>query len=84
MALLITDDRAEVAKLATTVMRRMGYSEPFARDLLLAGSVGEVRDKLDRLREAGVDMLFLPTFFLPRDPRALLDRFLSEVAPAFR
>ena len=27
---------------------------------------------------------FLPTFFLPRDPRALLDRFLSEVAPAFR
>ncbi|HEV8639683.1 MAG TPA: TIGR03560 family F420-dependent LLM class oxidoreductase [Methylomirabilota bacterium] len=84
MALLITDDRAEVEKLATTVRRRMGYSEPFVRDLLLAGSVGEVRDKLDRLREAGVDMLFFPTFCLPRDPRALLDRFMSEVAPAFR
>jgi F420-dependent oxidoreductase-like protein len=84
MALLITDDRAEISRLAETVMRRMGYPEPFVRDLLLAGSVSEVRDKLARLAEAGADMLFVPSFFLPKDPRPLLDRFMRELAPAFR
>jgi F420-dependent oxidoreductase-like protein len=84
MALLITDDREEIARLVTTVSRRMGYPEPFVRDLVLAGPVSEVRDKLARLAEAGVDTLFIPTFFLPRDPHPQLDRFLDEVAPAFR
>lgn len=84
MPVLITDDRAEIDQLAGTVMRRMGYDEPFVRDQLLAGPVGAVRDKLARLREAGVEMLFVPTFFLPKDPRPQLDRFMSEVAPAFR
>ncbi len=84
MPLLLTDDRNEVEQLATTVMRRMGYAEPYVRDQLLAGSLSAVRDKLARLREAGVDMLFVPTFFLPKDPRPQLDRFMSEVAPAFR
>lgn len=84
MPLLLTDDRNEVEQLATTVMRRMGFTEPDVRDQLLAGSLSAVRDKLARLREAGVDMLFVPTFFLPKDPRPQLDRFMSEVAPAFR
>jgi alkanesulfonate monooxygenase SsuD/methylene tetrahydromethanopterin reductase-like flavin-dependent oxidoreductase (luciferase family) len=84
MALLISEDRADVSRLAEAVMRRMGYEEPFVRDLLLAGSVSEVRDKLGRLAEAGADMLFVPSFFLPKDPRSLLDRFMREVAPAFR
>ncbi|MGH7416765.1 MAG: LLM class flavin-dependent oxidoreductase, partial [Candidatus Rokuibacteriota bacterium] len=84
MPLLLTDDRNEVEQLATTVMRRMGYAEPYVRDQLLAGSLSAVRDKLARLREAGVDMLFVPTFFLPKDPRPQLDRFMSEVVPAFR
>ncbi|MGH7325711.1 MAG: LLM class F420-dependent oxidoreductase [Candidatus Rokuibacteriota bacterium] len=84
MPLLLTDDRNEVEQLATTVMRRMGYAEPYVRDQLLAGSLNAVRDKLARLREAGVDMLFVPTFFLPKDPRPQLDRFMSEVVPAFR
>jgi hypothetical protein len=45
--------------------------------------VAEVQDKLARLREAGVDMLFVPTMF-SEDPRSELDRFMADVAPAFR
>lgn len=84
MPLLLTDDSAEVAKLAATVGRRMGWGEEFVRDALLAGSLSAVRDKLARLQEAGVYMLWVPTMFLPRDPRPLLDRFTAEVVPAFR
>ncbi|HXG05196.1 MAG TPA: hypothetical protein VNO23_17505, partial [Candidatus Binatia bacterium] len=84
MPLLITDDRAEVDRLASATMKRMGWPEPYVRDLLLAGPVGAVRDKLGRLRETGVGMVFVPTFFLPADPRPLLDRFMGEVAPEFR
>src|SRR5262245_18680032 len=84
MPLLITDDREEVARLAAAVARRMGFSDPLTDDLVLAGPVGAVRDKLARLREAGVEMLFVPSMFLPKDPRPTLDRFMSEVAPAFR
>jgi len=84
MPILITDRREEVDALATAVSRRMGYPESMVRDLLLAGSVSEVRDKLGRLRDAGVGMVFAPSMFFPKDPRPLLDRFMSEVAPAFR
>jgi len=84
MPILITDRRDEVDALATAVSRRMGYPEPTVRDLLLAGPVNEVRDKLGRLRDAGVGMVFAPSMFFPKDPRPLLDRFMSEVAPAFR
>ena len=84
MPLLITDRHADVDALATAVSRRMGYPEPTVRDLLLAGAVNEVRDKLGRLRDAGVGMVFAPSMFFPKDPRPLLDRFMSEVAPAFR
>jgi hypothetical protein len=31
-----------------------------------------------------VGMLFIPTFLLPADRRPTLDRFMAEVAPAFR
>src|SRR5262249_16854415 len=82
MPILITDRREEVDALATAVSRRMGYPESMVRDLLLAGSVSEVRDKLGRLRDAGVGMVFAPSMFFPKDPRQLLDRFMSEVAPA--
>jgi len=84
MPLALTDDRAEVERLAAAVSRRMGYPPDLVEDLVLAGSVAAVQDKLARLREAGVDMLWVPTIFLPKDPRALLDRFMAEVAPAFR
>ncbi|MGH7373939.1 MAG: hypothetical protein ACREJY_06910 [Candidatus Rokuibacteriota bacterium] len=39
---------------------------------------------LAKLQAAGVGMLFIPTFLLPTDRRPTLDRFLSEIAPAFR
>jgi len=84
MLLRITDDRAEVDRLRTEFMRRMGRDEAAARDTLLAGSVAEVQDKLARLRDAGVGMLFVPTILMSRDPRPQLDRFMAEVAPAFR
>jgi hypothetical protein len=29
-------------------------------------------------------MLFIPTFFLPTDKKKALDRFIKDVAPAFR
>jgi hypothetical protein len=62
----------------------MGFPEPLTDDLVLAGPVSAVRDRLARLREAGVETLFVPSMFLPKDPRPVLDRFMSEVAPAFR
>jgi F420-dependent oxidoreductase-like protein len=84
MVLTLTDDRAEVDRVRSAFMRRMGRDEAAARDTMLAGSAAEVTDKLGRLAEAGVGMLFIPTMFLAGDPRPQLDRFWREVAPAFR
>ncbi|MGH7266848.1 MAG: TIGR03560 family F420-dependent LLM class oxidoreductase [Candidatus Rokuibacteriota bacterium] len=84
MLLLLTDDLGAIESLKDQFMRRMGRDEAAAEDTLLAGSPAAVRDKLGRLRDAGVGTLFLPTFFLPKDPRPQLDRFLAEVAPSFR
>jgi len=84
MLLLLTDRRSEIEGLKTQFMHRLGRDEDAARDTLLAGSVAEVQDKLARLHEAGVGMLFLPTFFMASDPRPQLDRFMADVAPAFR
>jgi hypothetical protein len=65
-------------------MRRFGRDEAAARDTLLTGSVAEVQDRLGRLQDAGVGMLFVPTILMPEDPRPQLDRFMADVAPAFR
>ncbi|HEY7520888.1 MAG TPA: LLM class F420-dependent oxidoreductase [Methylomirabilota bacterium] len=83
MALLFSEDRAEIDKLFTALTRRFGMAEAVARDTMLAGAAGEIRDKLGRLRAAGVDMLFIPTLFM-KDPRPALDRFMEEIAPQFR
>jgi F420-dependent oxidoreductase-like protein len=83
MALLFSEDRAEIDKLYTALTKRFGMAEAVARDTMLAGSAGEIRDKLGRLREAGVGMLFIPTLFV-KDPRPALDRFMKEIAPQFR
>jgi F420-dependent oxidoreductase-like protein len=84
MALLITDDRGEADRLRAALAKRFNMPEALARDTALAGSVGEIRDTLGRLAEAGVGMLWIPTMFLPRDPRPLLDRFMQEIAPHAR
>ncbi|HSL51252.1 MAG TPA: hypothetical protein VK878_19415, partial [Candidatus Deferrimicrobiaceae bacterium] len=78
------DDRAGVEKLERAYMQRMGADAEKARDTVLAGGVGEIKDKLARLQAAGVGMLFVPTFLLPADRRPTLERFMAEVAPAFR
>jgi F420-dependent oxidoreductase-like protein len=84
MALGFADDRAGVEKIEQAYMKRMGADAEKARDTVLAGSVSQIKDKLARLQEAGVGMLFIPTFLLPADRRPTLDRFMAEVAPAFR
>jgi hypothetical protein len=73
-----------VEKLKQALMKRMGRDETSANDILLAGSVAKIQDKLGRLRDAGVGMLFIPTMFLPKDPRPALDEFMAKVAPAFQ
>jgi F420-dependent oxidoreductase-like protein len=83
MALLFTEDRAEIDRLYTGLTKRFGMAEAVARDTMLAGSVGEIGDKIGRLREAGVDTLFIPTLFT-KDPRPALDRFMKDIAPQFR
>jgi alkanesulfonate monooxygenase SsuD/methylene tetrahydromethanopterin reductase-like flavin-dependent oxidoreductase (luciferase family) len=84
MVLGFADDRAGVEKIEQAYMKRMGADAEKARDTVLAGSVSQIQDKLARLREAGVGMLFIPTFLLPTDRRPTLDRFMAEVAPVFR
>jgi F420-dependent oxidoreductase-like protein len=83
MALLFSEDRAEIDKLFTALTKRFGMTEAVARDTMLTGSAGEIRDKLGKLRDAGVGMLFVPTLFM-KDPRPALDRFMKEIAPQFR
>ena len=84
MALALSDDRAEVDKVRTALARRFGMADEVARDTVIGGSASEVHDTLGRLREARVDMLWIPSMLLPKDPRPTLDRFMGEVAPAFR
>jgi F420-dependent oxidoreductase-like protein len=84
MPLLFTEASAEIESLRTALRKRMGMADELVRDTVLAGSVSEIRDKVVHLRDAGVSVLWIPTMFLPKDPRPVLDRFMKEVAPAFR
>lgn len=83
MPLLFTEKQEEIDRLVTALVKRFGVGEAEARDTVLAGSVREVQDKVGRLREAGVNQLFIPTFIPPWDLERL-DRFMADVAPAFR
>ena len=56
-----------------------------ARDTCLAGTPDQIREQLRQLRAAGADTLFIPTMFRPLpDLRRDLDRFIAEIAPAFK
>jgi hypothetical protein len=79
----ITENAADKERLVRALMQRFGRSEAEARDTVLAGSVGHIQDTLGRLQGAGVHMLCIPTF-LPAWNVDQLDRFITEVAPAFR
>ncbi len=84
MPLAITEDPAEIERLKTVFMRRMDRTAEAAADTLLAGPAPTLREKLARMREAGVDQVWIPTMFLPKEARPLLDRFMRDVAPALR
>jgi len=80
---LVFGDASDADKLRTALTKRLGLDEARAHDTVLGGTVAAVKDKVAKLRDAGVGMLWVPTIFM-REPRAILDRFIGEVAPAFR
>jgi alkanesulfonate monooxygenase SsuD/methylene tetrahydromethanopterin reductase-like flavin-dependent oxidoreductase (luciferase family) len=85
MALLITDKKEEVDALAKTIETRMGRHAADARDTVLGGTPEQIRERLRALKAAGADVLFIPSMFRPLpDLRRDLDRFIKEIAPAFR
>ena len=85
MALHITDQKPQVEALAETLGTRMGRHAADARDTCLAGTPEQIRDTLAALRAAKVDTVFVPTLFRPLpELRRDLDRFIAEIAPAFR
>jgi F420-dependent oxidoreductase-like protein len=84
--LVVTDARAEVDRVERAYTNRLGGDADKARDTVAGGSAADVVAKLERLREAGVDMLWVPSFFLPAGAQRLaaMDRIMAEVAPALR
>jgi alkanesulfonate monooxygenase SsuD/methylene tetrahydromethanopterin reductase-like flavin-dependent oxidoreductase (luciferase family) len=85
MALLITDKKDEIERLAETIATRMGRHAADARDTCLAGTPDQIQEQLRQLQTAGADVLFIPTMFRPLpELRRDLDRFIAEIAPAFR
>ena len=85
MALLITDRKEEIDRLAETISSRMGRHADDARDTCLAGTPDQIREQLRELKNAGGTTLFIPTMFRPVDDlRRDMDRFIAEIAPAFR
>jgi F420-dependent oxidoreductase-like protein len=85
MALLITDKQDEIEQLAETITTRLGRHAADARDTCLAGTPDQIREQLHQLRAAGASVLFIPTLFRPlAELRRDLDRFMTEIAPAFR
>ena len=83
MPMAITEDPAASERLARGLVQRFGFTEARARDTVLAGSITQIQEKLGRLQATGVEQLFIPTF-LPPWNLDQLDRFMTEVAPAFR
>jgi len=85
MTLLITDRQEEIDRLAESIVRRLGIDPATARDVCLAGTPQQIRERLLELESAGATTLFIPTLFRrPEELRRDLDRFITEIAPAFR
>ena len=85
MALMITDKASDVDALAEFIAARMGVHVADPRDTCLAGTPDQIREQLHELKAAGVDMVFIPSMLRPLpELRPDLDRFIAEIAPAFR
>ena len=79
MALLITDKKEEVERLADTISARMGKHASDALDTCLAGTPDQIRERLHELKAAGASTLFIPTLFRPLDElRHDMDQFIEE------
>jgi alkanesulfonate monooxygenase SsuD/methylene tetrahydromethanopterin reductase-like flavin-dependent oxidoreductase (luciferase family) len=83
MPMLLTEKAEDRERLVVGLMKLFGRSEADARDTVLTGSVAQMQDTIGRLRNTGVEQLFIPTFLPPWNCDQL-DRFITEVAPAFR
>ena len=84
MALLITDKKDEIDRLAETIAKRMGLEAADAHGACLAGTPDQIRERLLELQAAGGTTLFIPTLFPAMDRlRRDMDRFITEIAPAF-
>jgi F420-dependent oxidoreductase-like protein len=85
MALLITSKTQEIDRLTEAITKRMGSHATDAMDVCLAGSRGQIRDKLHELKAGGVNTVFIPTMFRPLDElRRDMDQFIAEIAPEVR
>ena len=85
MALMITDKKSDIDALAESIGKRMGVHVADPRDTCLAGTPEQIGDQLRELQAAGVDMVFVPSMLRPLpELRPDLDRFIAEIAPAFR
>jgi F420-dependent oxidoreductase-like protein len=85
MPLLISEDPAEVERLADMLGTRLRGHVADPRDTCLAGTPDQIREQLRQLRAAGADLVFIPSAFRPLDAlRRDMDRFTAEIAPAFR
>ena len=85
MALLITNSKADIDRLAETIAARLGSHAADARDTCLAGTPDQIREQLRRLQSAGATMVFVPTMFRPLDElRRDMNRFIAEIATDFR
>lgn len=74
--LMISDDKDAVEK-----------AKAASRMPLVAGSAEEIRDLIGRYRDAGVDEFIMPVFtpsLSAGQTAELRDRFIEDVAPAFR
>ncbi len=84
MALLITNNKTDVDRLADTIATRMGSHASDARDTCLAGTPDQIREQLTHLQAVGATAVFIPTMFRPLDElRRDIDRFIAEIAPDF-
>jgi F420-dependent oxidoreductase-like protein len=85
MALLITDKKGDIDRLAQTIAMRLGSHAADARDICLAGTPKQIREQLHNVQAAGGTTLFIPTMFRPLEElRRDMDLFIAEIAPAFR
>ncbi|HLG13361.1 MAG TPA: LLM class F420-dependent oxidoreductase [Blastocatellia bacterium] len=79
---LVTDSKAKLDQLVQRMAKAFGRSPEDVEAGFLVGSVEEIRERVGRLKEAGVTH-FILSLAAPFD-RETIHRFAEEVIPAFR